>query len=355
MNIKSLMARIRTLEWRAIPRWFVAAALGWKEYIMLMPQRARQLTRYEFRVRSARLLFAVVIVYFIAGIAVGLGYYVPVKWCSEGMFKKVKLCPARLDNSFANFWTNLYPYPAEIVGWKTVTLGDAAGQEKIIKYFAEHSGNPLPDRFEVDKKIISSLEEVELAQKALKQNKVKVKKKDIDDVIKQIEDENGGKDKVKELLQSLYGLNLSEFRTVVRDQLYKDKVRSDVLRNIKARHILLSDENQAKDVKGKIERGEVSFEDASKQFSADQGSKDEGGLIKVDPSSEFVGRDGGLVKEFSDVAFALEVSKISDPVKSEFGWHIIRVDEIKGKVDKSYADYMSEIRKKVIIWTLVKR
>jgi len=239
-----------------------------------------------------------------------------------------------------------------VTGWHLVTLSDVVGQEKIIKYFADHSGNPLPDRFEVDQKVISSLEEVELAQKALKQNKVKVKKQDVNDIIKKIEDENGGKDKVKELLQSLYGINLADFRQIVKEQLYKDKVRSDVLRNIKVRHVLLSDENRAKDIKGKIDRGEVSFADAAKQFSSDQGTKDDGGLIKINQDSEFISRDSGLVKEFNDIAFALTKGQVSDPVKSEFGWHIITVEDIKGNVDKSYDDYMSEIRKKVIIWKL---
>src|SRR3990167_2965263 len=355
MKLPKLSFSLRRVDWRSVPQWFVAAALGWKEYIIKMPERARALTRYEFRLRSARLLFAVVITYAITGVAVGLGYYIPVKWCNDGVFKKVKVCPARFDNSFAQFWTKLYPYSVDVTGWHLVTLSDVVGQEKIIKYFADHSGNPLPDRFEVDNKVISSLEEVELAQKALKQNKVKVKKQDVNDIIKKIEDENGGKDKVKELLQSLYGINLADFRQIVKEQLYKDKVRSDVLRNIKVRHVLLSDENRAKDIKGKIDRGEVSFADAAKQFSSDQGTKDDGGLIKINQDSEFISRDSGLVKEFNDIAFALTKGQVSDPVKSEFGWHIITVEDIKGNVDKSYDDYMSEIRKKVIIWHLVNR
>ena len=110
MKLPKLSFSLRRVDWRSVPQWFVAAALGWKEYIIKMPERARALTRYEFRLRSARLLFAVVITYAITGVAVGLGYYIPVKWCNEGVFKKVKVCPARLDNSFAqllifcNYW-----------------------------------------------------------------------------------------------------------------------------------------------------------------------------------------------------------------------------------------------------------
>lgn len=351
----AIWGKIKTIRpnWRAIWPWLRASAGGWRDYILTLPQKARQLTRWELRVRVARFLFALAIVYLIAGVAVGLGFYVPSSWCNkEG---GVKVCPLQMESSFARFWSKLYPYPAEIVGWQVVTLRDVATQEKIIYYFADSSGTPVPDRFEVDKKVIDSLEETRLAQKGLADYNLKVTRQDIDDVLKNIEDENGGKDQVKDLLQSLYGLTLSGFRDVVHDQLVKDKVSSDVLKTIKARHILVADEAQARDIKAKIEAGQITFEDAAKQYSTDQGSKDNGGLVQASESSEFVGRDSGLTQAFVDAAYALPTGTISEPVKTEFGYHLIRVDEIKGQADQTYTDFLESVKKKTIIWHLWRR
>ena len=77
----------------------------------------------------------------------------------------------------------------------------------------------------------------------------------------------------------------------------------------------------------------TTFEDMARVSSEDQGSAEKGGIL----SDDFVGR-GTYVKPFEDAAFALDSGKISEPIRSQFGYHIIKsygnVKNDKGEVEK---------------------
>jgi len=87
-------------------------------------------------------------------------------------------------------------------------------------------------------------------------------------------------------------------------------------------HILVDNEQQAKDLIAKIKAG-ASFEDLAKQYSKDPGSAKNGGdLDWSDPKA--------YVPEFADAATHLQKGQMTDtPVHTQFGWHIIRVDDIR--------------------------
>lgn len=85
-----------------------------------------------------------------------------------------------------------------------------------------------------------------------------------------------------------------------------------------ARHILVDSEDTALDLKRKIESGESSFEELAKKHSSCPSGKGGGDL------GEF-GR-GEMVPEFDRVVFGdLPVGKVSEPVKTQFGYHILEV------------------------------
>jgi len=86
---------------------------------------------------------------------------------------------------------------------------------------------------------------------------------------------------------------------------------------IHARHILVATEAEAKEVKERLMKGE-DFATVAKEKSKDPSA--EGGDLG------FFGR-GQMLKPFEDAAFALKVGEISDPVQTQFGWHIIKVEE----------------------------
>lgn len=106
---------------------------------------------------------------------------------------------------------------------------------------------------------------------------------------------------------------------------------------IKARHILVEDEAKAKEIKAKLDKGE-DFAKLAEENSADPGSAAAGGDLG------WFGA-GMMVPEFEEAAYALDVNEISEPVKSEHGFHIIQVTEKEEK--KSLEDMKAEIEHQV--------
>src|ERR1700742_1992939 len=103
---------------------------------------------------------------------------------------------------------------------------------------------------------------------------------------------------------------------------------------VHARHILLETEDDAKAVKAELDKG-ADFAELAKKKSKDPGASDGGDL-------GFFTKEQ-MVPEFSAVAFALEPGKISDPVKSQFGWHIIKVEEKRDRKPPDFAQVKAQI------------
>jgi peptidyl-prolyl cis-trans isomerase C len=88
---------------------------------------------------------------------------------------------------------------------------------------------------------------------------------------------------------------------------------------IKASHILVKTEDQAKEIYEKIAHG-ADFAEMAGKHSEDPGSKTRGGSLG------YFGK-GQMVPAFETAAFQLEVGEVSLPVKSRFGWHLIKVED----------------------------
>lgn len=92
-----------------------------------------------------------------------------------------------------------------------------------------------------------------------------------------------------------------------------------MVKQVKASHILVKTDTEAGSLLFDIKRGTISFEDAARKHSKCPSGKNGGDL-------GWFGRNQ-MVKEFEDAAFALQKGELSKPVKTQFGWHIIRCDD----------------------------
>lgn len=109
---------------------------------------------------------------------------------------------------------------------------------------------------------------------------------------------------------------------------------------VSAKHILVDNEELCSEVKNKIASGELSFEEAAKQYSTCP-SKEQGGAL-----GEF--SRGMMVPEFEDAAFNAEIGVVTEPVKTQFGYHLITVDSKNDASTKSFEEVKDAVLHQLI-------
>ncbi len=104
---------------------------------------------------------------------------------------------------------------------------------------------------------------------------------------------------------------------------------------VEARHILVETEDEAEEVALLLDEGE-DFVELAAEYSTDSSNKDDGGYLG------FFAR-GRMVEPFDEVAFSLEVGELSEPVETQFGYHIIEVLDRREKEELGYEDVSEQV------------
>lgn len=108
---------------------------------------------------------------------------------------------------------------------------------------------------------------------------------------------------------------------------------------VTASHILVKTEDEAKAVLAELKQGK-DFAELAKQKSTGPSAPKGGTLGSFER--------GRMVPEFEQVAFAMQAGDISDPVKTRFGWHVIKVTEHTAGQQKSFEDAKNDIRQTLV-------
>jgi peptidyl-prolyl cis-trans isomerase C len=123
-------------------------------------------------------------------------------------------------------------------------------------------------------------------------------------------------------------------------QEYDRRVSEVNLSEYKARHILVEKEAEAKDILQKLQKG-GKFEDLAKKFSKDTGSQGSGGDLGWFDSK-------GMVEPFAKAVAGLKKGETtSTPVQTEYGWHIIRLDDSRKKTPPPFEEVKEQIRNRL--------
>jgi peptidyl-prolyl cis-trans isomerase C len=109
---------------------------------------------------------------------------------------------------------------------------------------------------------------------------------------------------------------------------------------VRARHILVATEDEAKAILGEIKKG-TDFAELAKQKSKDPTGAAKGGDLGYFTKDQ-------MVPEFAEAAFKLEKGQVSEPVKTQFGWHIIKVEDKRSKPVPEFDKVKDQVRTFVI-------
>lgn len=228
--------------------------------------------------------------------------------------------------------------------------GEVITKDELYNFMVQQTGQEALDNLVV-KKII----ELEASDQNLE-----VSEDEIDKEVKELAEQYGGQDAMIQAL-AMYNIDLEQVREDVAVNIKLEKLLSPRIKindeeiqayfaanqeayaveeQIKVSHILVDSAEEAQEIRRMLSQGKE-FADLAKERSTDPGSKDQGGDLGL------VGR-GEMVEEFEQAAFALQPGQISDPVESEYGFHIIKVHEKTAARPGTLEENQAEIRETLL-------
>ncbi len=191
-------------------------------------------------------------------------------------------------------------------------------------------------------------------------NKITVSDEEIQENIDEMKEYYGGEEAMNNALKQ-YNLTMDDMKENIVTNLQLQKVLEpyititdeeiqeyftankaylDQAEEVKASHILVETQEVANEVKEKLNGG-ADFAKLAKEYSTDTTNKENGGSLG------YFGK-GEMVPEFENAAFSLGVGEISEPIKTSFGYHIIKVEDHKEAKEATLEESKDAIRKNLI-------
>lgn len=207
----------------------------------------------------------------------------------------------------------------------------------------------------LDALISDKIIELEVAK-----NKVEISSEEVDKEVESMANYYGGMEALDNAMKS-YNMTMEDMKDNVKMNLsLKKLVGSNIIisdeeivsyfeenkekfnqeEQVSASHILVESEELAKEIREKLVAGE-DIAELAKEYSTDEGTKNNGGNLG------FFGR-GEMVESFDKAAFTLNIGEISEPIKSNYGYHVIIVNEKKEAKLANLEDSKDDIKETLL-------
>jgi len=291
--------------------------------IVYLYRKVRNFLAPRIKANWKTIIAAVVILYVIGGVVSGIRLY------SQNKFEKFDVIASKI-----------YPFPVASSGRALVSNGEIQKWIYSSKNFASKNNLEIPK--DLPQKVVQELANYKMVAQEADRIGVKLTQKEINKKFAVSIEGIGSIEQARDFIKQMYGISLEQFKAMIKPMILMEKVKEDKFVRIKVRHILIKDEGKAKEVLEEVKKG-GNFNEIAKDRSEDQGSKENGGLLA---EGEYLYRGSGLVQEFEDVAFKLKKGQVSELVKTEFGYHIIKLDGKKGSINQTPEKWLKGLKKK---------
>jgi foldase protein PrsA len=223
------------------------------------------------------------------------------------------------NNGFVNTIVKTLPYPAAVVDGQIVKYSDWQFEVTAVKTFSEKRFGQY-DQAQVEKDVLQKLIQETMFRKLARGYDVDVTAEELNKQIEDIATQLGGDDKLQENVSEYFGWNVETFKNKI---IYPEALRQKLIDEISQSERSVSQaEREADKILRLVNKGDKSFDDLATEYSQDPGSATSGGDLGWFPR-------GVMVKEFEDAAFSLEPGQVSELIKTQYGFHIIKVEEKK--------------------------
>lgn len=269
----------------------------------------------------------------LVSIAVGLAalYLVTVLVVARAAYRS--MTPSQLLRQSAE----LFPVPAARVDYSFVWMRDYFERYDYIDSFVRKTNLEDFSPEQTRDQVVEYLVEARLIQQLARQRDIRVTRDEIEAAYAEIGKQPGveGIAEIERVLKELYAMTPTSFKRLIGEQLLRERVEQQVFVHIKARHILVSNEAEAKRLAEDIQKG-TDFAELAKQYSQDATSRDTGGSLGA------VGRGSTLPKPVEEAIFALPPESLPSITQSDVGYHVVDTEERVGVIDQNFADWLNQ-------------
>lgn len=264
------------------------------------------------------------------------------------------------DNKVSNAMVDFFPYPAAIVDGEIIKFSDWKFETEAVLLLSEKRLNDFSVEA-VQEEVLQKMIYDELMQEIADDYKIKVTDEDMEAMMAKLVEQVGSPEDLEKNIKEFFNWDVETFKERV---LYSDVLREKLQTEIPLNEKNLEEaKDKAEDILDEVQDGEKTFEELAQVNSEDPGSAIQGGDLGWFPR-------GVMVTEFEDAAFSMNPGDVSDLVKTDFGYHIIKLEDKKTVEDeaegqeqvkarhiliktKTFDDYLAELEKSAKIWKFV--